>query len=303
MSLESRPRSIFQIDVKTHFHADTMTRRAFLACAATATAGGMVFATTRGRHHLEVTRRTIAIRNLPTAFQGFRIAQISDIHMGEFTEPWYLHEVVARANALNADAVLLTGDFISRGPMPESVARRAMPVCAEAVSHLTAPVRYAILGNHDVTVGREIVIRSLAERGIPTLVNAAVPLLKDGDRLWIAGLDDAGTSSPNPYAAIPAAPGAPVILMAHEPDYVDKLRRHPRAPLVDLVLSGHSHGGQVRLPWIGPLVLPPMGQKYVEGLFRFGDMQLYVNRGIGTVGLPFRFNCPSEITEITLVQA
>ena len=88
--------------------------------------------------------------------------------------------------------------------------------------------------------------------------------------------------------------------MAHEPDYADRVRLHPRAPLIDLMLSGHTHGGQVRLPLIGPLVLPPQGRKYVHGAFQLGNMQLYVNRGIGTVGMPFRLNCPSEITEFTL---
>ena len=79
--------------------------------------------------------------------------------------------------------------------------------------------------------------------------------------------------------------------------------RHPRYPLVDLMLSGHSHGGQIRLPLVGPLVLPPMGKLYPEGLFRFEKLQLYVNRGIGTVGVPFRLNCPAEITHFTLVRA
>jgi hypothetical protein len=90
--------------------------------------------------------------------------------------------------------------------------------------------------------------------------------------------------------------------MCHEPDYVETVVQHPRFPLIDLMLSGHSHGGQIRLPILGPLILPPMGQKYVEGMFHFDHMQLYVNRGIGTVGLPFRLNCPAELTHFTLVQ-
>ena len=103
--------------------------------------------------------------------------------------------------------------------------------------------------------------------------------------------------------SIPAKPDGPVLLMAHEPDYADDVVAHPRGPLVDLMLAGHSHGGQIRLPWVGPLVLPPMGVKYPEGHYRFNQMQLYVNRGIGTVGLPFRLNCPPEITVITLQPA
>jgi predicted MPP superfamily phosphohydrolase len=91
--------------------------------------------------------------------------------------------------------------------------------------------------------------------------------------------------------------------MAHEPDYADTVMAHPRGHLVDLMLSGHSHGGQIRLPFLGPLILPPLGEKYPEGHYRFNRMQLYVNRGIGTVGLPFRLNCPPEITVITLQSA
>ena len=199
--------------------------------------------------------------------------------------------------------VLLTGDFISKSASGTEVAERAMPVCAEALSELRCPLQYAILGNHDVTVNRGLVIRELASRRIPTLVNEHVAIERGGGRFWLAGVDDPGTSLPDLNLAVPAQAGAPVILMAHEPDYADKVRRHPRAPLVDLMLSGHTHGGQVRLPLIGPLVLPPQGRKYVHGNFELGGMQLYVNRGIGTVGMPFRFNCPSEITEFTLQPA
>jgi predicted MPP superfamily phosphohydrolase len=88
--------------------------------------------------------------------------------------------------------------------------------------------------------------------------------------------------------------------MAHEPDYADVVLQHPRGQLVDLMLSGHTHGGQIQLPFIGPMVLPPLGKLYPEGLFHLQHMQLYVNRGIGTVGLPFRLNCPPEITVHTL---
>jgi predicted MPP superfamily phosphohydrolase len=289
----------------THFSHEpsSITRRAFLATGAAAAAGLALYAGTHARHELEIVRRTILIRDLPDSFQGFRIAQISDIHLVEWTEPWFLRRVVAEVNKLAPDLVALTGDFISRGPRSVDVAHRAMPVCAEALSELQCPQRFAILGNHDVVVDPGMVVRALADRGIPTLVNSFTAIERGSDLLWLCGVDDPGASVPYLSAAIPKLPGAPVILLAHEPDYADNVRRHPRFPLIDLMLSGHSHGGQVRLPWIGPLVLPPLGQKYVSGLFRFAQMQLYVNRGIGTVGVPFRFDCPPEITEITLQRA
>ncbi len=286
-----------------HPERHLLTRRAFLQSAALAAGGIGLYAGTHCRHELEVVRRTILIRDLPDAFRGFRIAQISDMHLVEWTEPWFLRRVVSETNHMTPDLVVLTGDFISRGPRSEDVARRAMPVCADVLSNLRCPQRFAILGNHDVTVDASMVVRELAHKGIPTLVNSFTAIERGSDRIWLCGVDDPGTSVPYLTSTVPAQPMAPVILLAHEPDYADKVRRHPRFPLIDLMLSGHTHGGQVRLPVVGPLVLPPMGRKYIDGLYRFANMQLYVNRGVGTVGLPFRFNCPPELTEITLQRA
>jgi predicted MPP superfamily phosphohydrolase len=147
------------------------------------------------------------------------------------------------------------------------------------------------------------VIGALRSQKIPVLVNEHVPIERAGARLWLCGTDDAGTSHPDLNLTIPDRPDGPVLLMVHEPDYVDAVLRHPKGKQVDLMLSGHSHGGQVRIPFYGPLILPPMGQKYVMGHFTLGSLQLYVNRGLGAVGLPFRFDCPPEITLHTLQPA
>ncbi len=98
-------------------------------------------------------------------------------------------------------------------------------------------------------------------------------------------------------------PHEPIVLLCHAPDYADHLVTLAAGQAVALMVSGHTHGGQIRLPLAGPLALPELGRKYVEGWFRFGDLQLYVNRGLGTVGVPFRFNCPPEITLLTLRSA
>jgi predicted MPP superfamily phosphohydrolase len=279
------------------------TRRAFIRSAALAAGGLALYAGTHGRHELEIVRRTILIRDLPDVFQGFRIAQVSDIHLVEWTEPWFLQRVVDEVNKLAPDLVTLTGDFVSYGPGSMKIPFRAMPVCAEVLSGLRCPLRYAILGNHDAAVSSGLVIRALESIRIPTLVNRYTAIERGNDRLWLCGVDDPANGQPNLVKAVPAYAEAPVILLAHEPDYADSVRQHPRFPLIDLMLSGHSHGGQIRLPFIGPLILSPMGKRYVEGHFRFDNMQLYVNRGIGTVTLPFRFDCPPEITEITLQRA
>lgn len=281
-----------------------VTRRSFLSYIAAA--GGLGLATysgTHARHEFEITPTTIRIRNLPDAFNGFRIVQMSDLHLEEYTETWFLERMVAQINALAPDLVLITGDFVSRGPLALSVSWQAAGAAAEILSTLKAPQRFGVLGNHDVNVGAEHVIRPLEAHGTPILVDSYTPIERGSDVLWLCGANDAGTRTPDLNFAIPARPNAPVIFMCHEPDYVEQVVLHPRFPLIDLMLSGHTHGGQIRLPYIGPLILPSMGQKYVEGLFHLDHMQLYVNRGIGTVGIPFRLNCPAELTHFTLVRA
>lgn len=265
--------------------------------------GLAAYAASHARHEFEITYRDMPIRRLPDAFQGFRIVQMSDIHLEEYTEAYFLERMVEQVNALDPDLVLITGDFVSRGPGPLSIAWNAAGMGAEILSTLKAPQRFGILGNHDVGVGAEHVIRPLEAHGTPMLVDSYTPIERGGHVLWLCGADDAGTRRPDLNFAIPATPNAPVIFMCHEPDYVDKVVLHPRFPLIDMMLSGHTHGGQIRLPYVGPLILPPMGQKYIEGAFQFDHMQLYVNRGIGTVGLPFRLNCPAELTHFTLVSA
>jgi predicted MPP superfamily phosphohydrolase len=287
----------------SYAEATPITRRKFLLGGTAAGVGLAAYAATHARHELEVVSRTVRIANLPDAFQGFRIAQLSDIHLEEYTETYFLERVVDRINALHADLLLFTGDFVSRGPRPFAFAREAAGRCAEVLSRLTCPQRYAVLGNHDAAVGAADVIAPIEAHGLPVLVDQFIPIERKGERFWLCGAQDPGTLGCDLNAAIPAKPDGPVILMAHEPDFVDAAVHHPRFPLIDLMLSGHSHGGQVRLPLLGPLILPPMGKKYVEGLFQIRQMQLYVNRGIGTVGLPFRLNCPPEITEITLQRA
>lgn len=277
-----------------------LTRRHFLVGSGATAAGLALYSGEIARHEIDIVRRTIYIQSLPTAFRGYTIAQLSDIHLVEYTEPLFLERVVRHTNALNPDLVLLTGDFVTRGALTFLDSSTSAHRCAEILTALTAPLRYAVLGNHDVTFGAPLVIEALTAHGTPVLVNQNLPIDLKGDRLWLAGLADAATSTPDLNLAIPANPKAPVILMAHEPDYADTVIRHPRGPLVDLMLSGHSHGGQVRLPFLDALVVPPMGEKYVEGHFRLNRMQLYVNRGIGTVGIPVRLNCPPEITLFTL---
>lgn len=259
------------------------------------------------RHELEVVDVTIRLRNLPDAFHGFRIAQISDLHFHEFTETFFLKRVLRRVNALKPDAVVMTGDFISTDAAGPKYPLSQAEICGNILQMLECPMRYGILGNHDAATGEDRIHKTLTSQGMPILMNENVAIERGGSRIWLAGLRDFCSSQPDPELAIPAKSRSakePVVLMVHEPDYVDLLLKSASSQYVGLVLSGHSHGGQVRLPFLPPLqaVLPPKGKKYIEGLFRFDHLQLYVNRGIGTTGVPFRLNCPPEITVLTLEQ-
>lgn len=277
-----------------------ITRRNFILGSGLTAAGVALYAGEIARHEIDLVENTVPVRHLPSTFAGFRIVQLSDIHLDEFTEPLFLEHVVHRINDLAPDLVLVTGDFVTRGSLTFLSSRHAAYRCAEILSTLKCPQVYTVLGNHDVGVSAPLVIGALQSVKIPVLVNEHIPIERGGSRFWLCGTDDAGTRRPDLDLTIPEAPDGPIILMVHEPDYADIVVKHPRGKFVDLMLSGHSHGGQVRIPFYGPLILPPMGQKYVMGRFQFGEMQLYVNRGIGTVGLPFRFDCSPELTVHTL---
>jgi hypothetical protein len=278
-----------------------LTRRQFIGLSGLSVLGLGVYAGEIARHEIDIVHRTIVIDRLPEAFKGFRIVQVSDFHYKEYTEAFFIKLVIHEVNALKADLVVLTGDFISYGP---AAPHRSVPwayECGELLTRIQCPLRYAILGNHDCIVSEAVVKDALTTHGIPVLNNQAIPLEREGKRIWLAGLADVLEAHPRPDfgKTIPKTAQADderVILLAHEPDIAPEAAKHN----VDLMLSGHTHGGQVRIPFLPPVMLPPMGKDYVEGHFQVGPMQLYVNRGIGAVQLPFRFNCPPEITVITL---
>lgn len=294
------------------FPQPPFSRRQFLKAGLYGAAGLAVYSGEIARHWIEVTHRDFFLRGLPAAFDGMRIAQISDIHLDNLTEPFFLRYVVDRLNRLKPDAVVLTGDFVTiafrssqgSGFGTRAFAQGAAWQCANILATLDCKALYAILGNHDFAAGADEVTTALQDNGITVLRNASMPIERSGARFWLAGIDDPVEGHPNPDLAIPEAirnvPNEPVVLLCHAPDYADHLLRHPVGHAIDLMLSGHTHGGQIRFPFVPPTHLPPMGRKYIEGWFQLGSLQLYVNRGIGAINLPFRLNCPPEITMITL---
>ncbi|MDR3724848.1 MAG: metallophosphoesterase [Terracidiphilus sp.] len=279
-------------------------RRQFLKTGLFGAAGVALYSGEVERHWVDVTRHEFFLKDLPEGFEGLRAVQLSDIHMDEYTEPFFLREVIRKVNHLKPDVVFLTGDYVSIGPRSSKFAVRAGWHCAEILDGLECRQRYAILGNHDIAADAQEISEALSSHGIQMLNNHAVPLERNGARIWLAGLLDALNTFPHVDRAIPELtrhqPGEPVVLLCHEPDYADGLLKTHVGQSISLMLSGHSHGGQVHIPFAGRFTLPYMGRKYVRGWYRLEHMQLYVNRGIGTVGVPFRFNCPPEITEFTL---
>jgi hypothetical protein len=283
-----------------------ITRRSFLTLSAATVGGFALYSGEIARHEISVEEHTIHLARLPVAFRGMRIAQISDIHYMEFTESFFLRDVVDHVNRLKPDMVLITGDFVTYGPIQfpptpihKAFALRHMPECASILSRLQAPLRYTSLGNHDEMVNGRAIWHILEEHNLPCLYNTALPLERDGQRLWLVGLGSACVGAAKPDEAIPASISRDkeaMIVMAHEPDILPEISKYN----ADLMLSGHTHGGQIRIPFLRPAFLPEYGRRYVEGWFEYGPTHLYVNRGIGAIGLPMRLNCPPEITVFTL---
>lgn len=245
----------------------------------------------------------IPLTRLPAAWDGLRIAQLSDFHYDPYFSAVPIRKAVAVVRGLRPDFVVLTGDFVSSPAFGKNArslrqAANAIDPCARLLRELHAPLgALAVLGNHDVATDPERVTNALQAQGIPVLRNRSTSFARGGARLWFAGTDDAIEGAPDLSRTLQGIPGDElVVLLAHEPDFVEQAAGFP----VDLQLSGHSHGGQVRLPWLGAPVLPPLGRLYPMGLYRIGDVTLYTNVGIGTVVLPVRLNCPPEITLITL---
>jgi predicted MPP superfamily phosphohydrolase len=240
-----------------------------------------------------INRVQVPISNLPPSLEGFRIVQISDIHLVPLTTIELVDQAVQMANQLNPDLTLLTGDYVWHDV--EAI-HELMPSLARLNARHGV---YACLGNHDLWTDVNVVTQAFRDKRVPLLVNEGLALLEGVANLYLAGLDDGWSGKPDLEAAMQNWPqGAPTVLLMHEPDLADRYSRDPR---ISLQLSGHSHGGQVRFPWIGAIILPYLSWKYPIGLYNVNGMWLYTNRGLGTTNIPLRVNCAPEITEITLV--
>ncbi|MBW2262678.1 MAG: metallophosphoesterase [Deltaproteobacteria bacterium] len=241
-----------------------------------------------------VTRTTIPITDLPEEFEGITIALVADTHHGPWTGKGFVRRVARRTSREKPDIVALAGDFIHYS------ARYAEPGI-EPLGGIEAPLgTYAVLGNHDHWEGAEAVRAALRRHGIAILENAHAIVERGGAKLCIAGIQEIWEGAPDVSEALAGVdPDVPRVLIVHNPDFVDTLGDTPR---VDLVLAGHTHGGQVVLPFVGPLILPAR-KEYAAGLVNLPHGLLYVTRGASEITPPVRLGCRPEIAILTLVRA
>ena len=246
-----------------------------------------------------VVPQTIVMPNLPEAFRGTRIALMADIHHGPFVPLAYIRHVVSLANALNPDITLLAGDFVHGH-------HSYIAPGINELGKLNATLgRFAVRGNHDNRSYHNDhayapnSTSALADAGLPDLNNTGVWLERGGSRLRICGVGDLWTDHQSLTSALgDSTEHDAVILLSHNPDFAETIRDHR----VGLVLSGHTHGGQVVIPGLGaPIVPSRYGQKYLYGLVQAPACQVFITRGVGTVTPPARFLCRPEVVLITLI--
>ncbi len=242
-----------------------------------------------------IVAQRIAIVDLPAELEGYRIAQLSDLHCGPFTPPERVRRWVARANALGADLIAVTGDLITSG-------NEYVAAVAAELGRLSAPDGVlACMGNHDYFTEGEEVVRALERHGLQVLRNRGITVARGAARLYVAGVDDTWTRRQDIPAALRARPtDAPAVLLAHDPSLFVEAAAHG----VDLTLSGHTHGGQVAVPGATRrLNLARLITPFTAGFFHEGRSTLHVSRGLGTTGPPVRLGARPEIALLELGRA
>lgn len=245
------------------------------------------------RYRQRVVRQEIKLSGLPQALDGFTIGQLSDLHRGLWVSRNYIRKACWKLTELQPELIVLTGDYMEKSHYIDDF--------AEAISGLSAPHgKYAILGNHDYWTGEAPAIQQAIEAtGVEFLTNRGVRIERDGGSFWLCGVDDLWAGNPQFEAALDGAAADEItVMLAHEPEMGSEAALHH----VNLVLSGHTHGGQVRLWGKHPVILPLHGRKYFQGfnIVENSKTIVYTNLGLGVVFPPLRINCPPEITLLTL---
>jgi predicted MPP superfamily phosphohydrolase len=250
---------------------------------------------------VEINRLTVPVAGLPSVFDGLRIVQLSDIHCGPFVSDVYLSEVVDLARAEEGDVIVLTGDYVHKG-------FKHIERMAAELGKLQAPLGvFAVLGNHDFSVRNALGIRryrhlaravadALSARGIRVLQNESLRLTRADSHIHLSGVDDLWSRVCDLEQALAGlCPTVPRILLAHNPRTIERLD----GQRCDLMLSGHTHGGQIDLPGLGRITLGKRVKRFAAGVYQCGGTVLYVNKGVG-VGFPVRYRVRPEVAVFTL---
>lgn len=285
--------------------ANTISRRSFLKKSVGALvtvaglgSGGYYYAGKVEPQLVNVSQIDFSHKDIPSGFEKFKMVQFSDTHLGFQYDLIQLTEVVNKINALTPDILFFTGDLMD-APNEYDKVDEIVPI----LQKLEAPFgKFAVYGNHDHGgYGSNIYKEVMENAGFKLLINEACQIkLLNNEHFYIVGIDDAMLGNPDIETALYTVPNESFkLLLSHAPDLADDALPYN----IQLQLSGHSHGGQIKIPFIGALVKPPFAEKYYEGLYTIGDnndLTLYVNRGLGTTRLPFRFLSKPEITLLTL---
>jgi predicted MPP superfamily phosphohydrolase len=257
----------------------------------------------------ELVKMSVTLQRLPPVFDGLKVGQISDIHTGPLVPAGLINKGVELLSAEKPDLIVLTGDFVSGATKflwttYGGFKQRHFDDCMRALGRLSAPLGVCgVLGNHDFWSGPGVlkkIVHGLERVGVRVLRNEALALERKGEKVHVAGVDDYWESSYNLTKALQGVPeDACRILLSHNPDVnedIDNMKER-----LDFIISGHTHGGQVVLPFAGALYIPsPFGQKYLAGLVRDGKRQTYISRGLGLFFVPIRINSPADVSLLTL---
>ena len=279
--------------------ASSFTRRDFLrglvATPLVAVSATAAYARLIEPYNYLISETDIFIRDLPQAFEGFRITQLTDIHHSRILGIDEVRRVINLAQQTSPDMFVLTGDY-------STSYRRYIEPCAEALSTLSAPEGvWAVLGNHDHYADPELTTRALQRQHIAVMNNVNTTLRRGSDAIQLSGIDDwtwNATDWARAFAGLNT--NTPTILLSHQPTVLD----FEQTKNVSLILSGHTHGGQLNFPLLGaPASLFTKDMRYARGLFRRGETQLYVSTGTGVIGLPLRLGVRPEIAVLRLRRA
>lgn len=241
---------------------------------------------------LTIREETIASSKIPEELQNFRVVQFSDTHIGFNYTLDQLTELIKKINKLKPDLVVFTGDLVDKPHL-----YNWNDQLIQILSGINAiKGKYWVYGNHDHGgYGTEIVQQTMEKSNFKLLQNSHVTIENQGAKFNLAGIDDMILGQPNIQQTLKGAKTEYfTLLLAHEPDFADISKNY----VIDAQFSGHSHGGQVRIPFFGHIYTPTFAEEYVQGKFTLGSnpLQLFVNRGIGTTRLPYRFLCKPELT-------